>query len=411
MAVPGDFSSVSPVGRNSRIGSLDILRGFAVLGILVMNIQSFSMPGAAYINPASYGNLEGVNRWVWILSHVFASGKFINIFSMLFGAGIVIFTGKAESKGYPGALLHFRRMMWLLVLGMMHAYLLWEGDILVSYALCGMLVYFLRDLSPIRLIRLAILFFLVPPVLDIIFGITLPFWPEEQVAGVWESWQPDQTVILSEIRSMRGGWFEQMEYRVPASLFLQTSYFLTETFWHVTALILAGMALFKWNVFSAEKSSLFYRRLMLTGLVTGFGLSVSGVIFNFMNNWRLGYSMFFGPQFNYLGAAAVALGYTGMIMLLVRSGIWKRVGTLLASVGRMAFTNYILQSLICTLIFYGHGLGLFGSMERQFQVLVVAGIWSFQLFLSWVWLRYFRFGPLEWLWRSLTYRRFQPFLL
>ena len=400
----GRGSTALPAGLKERIISLDVLRGFAVLGILIMNIQSFSMPGAAYINPSAYGDLEGVNRWVWILSHVLTGGKFISIFSMLFGAGVVIFTERAENQGFNSAALHFRRMAWLLVLGMLHAYLIWSGDILVSYALCGMVAFFFRHLRPARLLRLAVMFFLVPPIMDLLFGLSLPFWPDEALAGTLESWYPDAPVIRNEIRSMRGSWLEQMEYRVPASIFMQTGYFLMETFWHVVAMMLTGMALYKWQVLSAQRSSVFYLRMTVTGLVIGYGLSVTGVILNFRNGWSLEYSMFLGQQYNYLGSAGAALGYTGLIMLLCRSVLCKRSVSILASAGRMAFTNYILQSILCTLVFYGHGWGLFGSMERKHQVMLVLGIWAIQLVVSPVWLHYFRYGPLEWLWRSLTYR-------
>lgn len=123
-----------PVAPSERIVSLDVLRGFAVLGILIMNIQSYAMPGAAYFNPMAYGDLTGLNKWVWILSHIFADQKFMTLFSILFGAGIVLMTGKVEARGQRSAGLHYRRTFWLFIIGMMHAYLLWHGDILVTYA-------------------------------------------------------------------------------------------------------------------------------------------------------------------------------------------------------------------------------------------------------------------------------------
>ena len=137
---------LSPVSSSDRIVSLDVLRGFAVLGILIMNIQSYSMIGAAYLNPNAFGDLTGLNKWVWILSHIFADSKFITIFSILFGAGIVLFTNKAAEKGRSAAGLHYRRTFWLFVIGLMHAYLLWYGDILVIYALCALFVFLFRRL-------------------------------------------------------------------------------------------------------------------------------------------------------------------------------------------------------------------------------------------------------------------------
>src|SRR5438132_1465135 len=133
-----------PVTAAERITTLDALRGFALLGILTMNMQSFSMIGAAYFNPTAYGDLTGVNYWVWYLCAVFADSKFMTIFSMLFGAGIVLMTGRAEASGRRAALLHYRRMGVLLLFGLAHAYVLWPGDILYSYAICGCVLYPLR---------------------------------------------------------------------------------------------------------------------------------------------------------------------------------------------------------------------------------------------------------------------------
>ncbi|MFH1754581.1 MAG: hypothetical protein ABIA59_02650 [Candidatus Latescibacterota bacterium] len=140
-----DVSSLpAPIAPGERSVSLDVLRGVAVLGILIMNIQSFSMIEAAYLNPSSYGDLTGLNKWVSIVSHIFADQKFMTIFSILFGAGIVLMTSKAEATGRKSAGLHYRRTFWLLVIGAMHAYLLWHGDILVLYALCSLGVFWFR---------------------------------------------------------------------------------------------------------------------------------------------------------------------------------------------------------------------------------------------------------------------------
>ena len=145
-----------------RIISIDVLRGVAVLGILIMNIQSFSMIGAAYINPTAYGDLTGLNKWVWIFSHMFDDDKVMSIFSMLFGAGVIIFTSRALDKSRRAGPLHYRRIFWLFVFGMIHAYLIWYGDILVAYSLCGALVFVFRKLKPKTLILISIAFFYCP---------------------------------------------------------------------------------------------------------------------------------------------------------------------------------------------------------------------------------------------------------
>jgi uncharacterized protein len=391
-----------------RIMSLDILRGVAVLGILVMNIQSFSMPSAAYINPTAYGDLEGLNRWIWIFSHVLASQKFISIFSMLFGAGVMIFTDNAAARGLNSALLHYRRMGWLMGFGLLHGYLLWYGDILFTYGLCGMLLYVFRKLRPRLLIRIGFGFFLVPMLLDTFFAFSMPYWSEETLTSTLQSWKPDDAALQQILAAYRGSWLEQMEQRVPGYLFMQTGLFFMQTFWRVMSMMLLGMALFKWQVLSAERSSGWYFRFTLVGLLTGILLSSVGVVLNFRMQWTMEFSMFLGKQFNYVGSVFTALGYVGLVMLITRSSAFQGVKQTFSEVGRMAFSCYILTTLICTFLFYGHGLGLFGTVERKSQILMVPGIWILLLIFSTLWLRSFRYGPLEGLWRSLTYGRWQP---
>jgi len=388
-----------------RIISLDLLRGVAIAGILIMNIQSFSMPSVAYINPTAYGDFEGLNRWTWIFSHLLANGKFMSIFSMLFGAGVLLFTGSAESKGLNSAVLHYRRMLWLLLFGLMHAYLFWMGDILVCYSLCGMLCFLYRNKRPAFLIRCALAFFLVPMIIDVFLNWSMPYWPEETVRTTIESWVPGAENIQHQLAVYRGGWRAQMELRIPAAIFMQTGVFFMGTFWQVMALMLLGMALHKWNIITGGRSREFYLHMTLIGLGTGYLLSLTGVLINFQAAWTMEYSMFLGSQFNYLGSPAVALGYTGLVLLVSNSGRLKRFIRGFSALGRTAFSNYIFQTLICTTIFYGHGMGLFGSVERKYLLLIVVGVWIIQLLLTTLWLRRFRQGPLEWFWRSLTYRR------
>jgi uncharacterized protein len=391
----------------NRIISLDILRGVAVLGILIMNIQSMSMPTAAYINPTAYGDLTGLNKWIWILSHILANQKFMSIFSILFGAGVIIFTRNALDKGHNFAALHYRRMGWLMVFGLMHGYLLWHGDILFIYSLCGMLVFFFRKLPPRKLIWIGSVFFLVPLALDFLMAFSMPYWPEEAFVSTMENWKMTEKALQEYLAAYRGNWLEQMELRVPETLFMQTQWFFMHTFWRVMAMMLLGMALFKWKVLSAELSRKWYLLLCLLGLALGFSLSGTGVILNFKNAWSMEYSMFIGNQFNYVGSLATALGYIGLVMLLAKSKLFQGCKNSLAAVGRMAFTNYILMTLVCTFLFYGHGLGLFGSVERTVQALIVLVIWILLMLVSAIWLKRFRFGPLEAFWRSLTYGKWQ----
>jgi len=398
-----------PVTEPERIHSLDALRGFALLGILVMNIQAFSMPFSAYPNPTNYGDLTGANFAVWLLSHVFTDQKFMTIFSMLFGAGVVLMTTRVAARGDRPARRHYRRMLWLLLFGMLHGYLLWFGDILFLYAVCGMIVYPFRKLSARKLLIIGLLGIAVASAISLVFGLTMPYWPEREVANMEnEMWSPPPEKLGAEVATYRGGWFEQMMHRVPTYFQLQT-FFTLIFFWRPAGLMLVGMALYKWGVLSAERSRDFYARWIAVAALVGVPVILYGVQRNFATGWNVRQSMFLISQYNYWGSLLVSMGWVGLLMVLYKASMLQRLMEAFAAVGRMAFTNYLLQTILCTTIFYGHGLGLYGSVPRVGQIGVVFGMWALQLIISPIWLRYFHAGPFEWIWRSLTYGARPPF--
>ncbi len=392
--------SPSPTPPADRILGLDVLRGFALLGIIVINIQAFAMPFATLNNPTAYGDLTGANYLVWVVSHVLAKRKFITLFSLLFGAGIVLF---ARSKREDEATrLHYRRTAFLLAAGLAHAYLLWYGDILVPYAVCGLVVFFVRDWEPRLLARVGLLLLAVPALMYIASGVSL-----ESTQAVLAQWSPGEAAIAAEIDTYRSGWLAQFDHRIPTAISQQTSGFVSLIFWRTSGLMLWGMALFKWGVLSNERSAGFYRRLLAGGLLGGIPLILAGVWYNEAVDWSVR-ALFFGSQFNYWGSLLLAGAYIGGVMLFCRRFGGGVVTGALSAVGRTAFSNYILQTVIATTIFYGHGLGLFGRVSRVEQAGVVVAIWVVQIVLSVLWLRFFRFGPLEWLWRTVTYGERQP---
>lgn len=397
-----------PVQVTDRILSLDVLRGFAILGILIMNIQSFSMIGAAYLNPTVYGDLTGVNRLVWVLSHLFADLKFISIFSMLFGAGVVLFATRLESRGLRAAPMHYRRAFWLLVIGLAHGLLLWYGDILAAYGLVALVTYLFWRRSPRALLIVGLVVVSISSLLSWMFGASIPYWPPEAIEGMLKFWDPGAEAIASELSAYGGSWIAQMSLRAPGVVEHLTVVFWTRTVWRAGGLMLVGMALYKWGVLSAERSRRFYWTAVGTGLVVGLPLIWLGVARQFAAEWALEYSFFQGGQYNYWGSLFVALAYVSLIMLITKSIRLGGISRRLAAVGRMAFTNYLMQTVICTTIFYGHGFGLFGTVERSIQILIVLAVWIFQLWFSTFWLERFRFGPAEWVWRSLTYMKRQP---
>ena len=398
----------APVAADERIVSLDVLRGFAILGILVMNIQSFSMVGAAYLNPTAYGDLTGLNRVVWTLSHLFADMKFISIFSMLFGAGIVLFATRLESRGLRPGPLHYRRTFWLLLIGLAHGFLLWYGDILAIYSLIGFIAYLFWRRSPLALLITGVAVASVGTLLYLLSGFSMQYAPPEALESIRTFWSPGLESLAAEMSAMQGPWTEQMSVRVPEMISSLTMVFFMYYLWRTIGMMLIGMALFKWGVLSAERSKRFYSVVAVVGFLVGLPVIWLGVARRFADGWSVPWSFFNGSQYNYWGSMFVALAYVAVIMLIVKSDAFGKLKRWLAAAGRMAFTNYLMQTIICTTIFYGHGFGLFGRVSRTGQILIVFAVWIFQLWFSTFWLKRFRFGPAEWLWRTLTYFKPQP---
>jgi len=387
-----------------RIRSIDTLRGFALLGILLVNIQSFSMINAAYHNPSAYGDLGGWNYWVWFYTYSLADSKFLAIFSMLFGVSVLLIHQHYESSGLDNAITYQkRRFAVLIAIGLLHAYLMWPGDILVTYGLCGLLllpVVHMR-LSP-RILILSGVILLSIPSLNMFGSVVSPdLLDADEKAQISEQWRPTPSSYKEELAAYRGHWWAQQSQRSQETFSVHVQNLPLTLIWRVSGLMLIGMALFKLGIVSAARSLLFYRYMTLIGI----GL---GVLFMFYNSqqwsntqWSLGYYESIGFQVNYWCGLILAGGYIGLIMWLCQSGRLIWLTNLLAQVGRMSLSNYLLQSLLCTLVFYGHGLGLFGSLERTEQLAVVGLVWLINLLFSNVWLKYYQQGPLEFVWRKL----------
>jgi uncharacterized protein len=400
--------SITPTLPSNRILSLDVLRGFALFGILVVNIQLYAMIFAALMNPTAFGDLKGLNYLAALFSYVLAEQKFLTLFSLLFGAGVLMMAGNLESRGSKPAGPHYRRMGVLILIGLMHGLLLWYGDILFSYGLCGMIIYLFRKLSAKKLVIIGLISISIPSLLMVLINLSLPNWSEEMLTATRNLWQPGQELIAQQIAAHQGGWWEQMAYRVPTFISMQTLDFLLSALWRTGGTMLIGMAFFKWGIVTAKASKKLYRNFLIIGLGVGLPIIIIGWILNSQHNWGFEYSMLQGVQFNYWGSLFLGLAYLGGVMLICQASKLPTITRAFAAGGRMAFTNYLMQTVICTFIFYGHGLGLFGKVSRSGQFLMVFIIYIFQLWLSQLWLKYFRFGPVEWLWRSLTYKKMQP---
>jgi uncharacterized protein len=393
--------------QTARIKSLDVLRGVGVLGMLGVHIQLFAFPSLARWKPTAYGDFSGLNWWAWLVTSFLADGKFITIFAMLLGVSIVMLASDRGDPAIPAWRAHMRRMGVLLVLGILHAYFVWYGDMLVPLALSGTVAFFARRLSPPKLLVLGALAFATASVLS--FALTWSTAQSDPAAlEAWRAqWTPTPASVALEVAEYRGSWSEQMAHRVPTALETETVDFVTRLLWQMTGLMLMGMALFKLGVLSAVRSRAFYVRMGILGFGLGTLLISLGLWRSAATRWDLLDYVLISQQLHYWGNLSVALGWTALVMLMCQRGWQLRA---MASVGRMALTNYLLQSVICTTIFYGHGFGLFGYVDRAGQLAIVVGIWTFQLLASTVWLRYFAVGPVEWLTRWLVFRRRPSFL-
>jgi uncharacterized protein len=398
----------APVAAGDRIETLDVLRGFGLLGILAMNIRAMALPMSSYMYPYGLFEYEGANRAAYLFTSVVFDLKMMGLFSMLFGVGVLLYSAKTTEQGRPPRGLWFRRMFWLLAIGLVHAYLIWGGDILVPYALCGILVlWWVRRLPAWALAAGAAAFLTVGAFLTFGHGLAWENMSEADRAHEAEMMMPTAAQAREHLALMLGGYVEGVRSRGPDVFMFQTLFFALFFFWRCGGMMLLGMALYKWGFLDGRRPLRDYIVVLATCLPAGLALAGFGV----SELERVRYAL---PEraaidvWNYVGAVLASVGYAAALVFIVNRRVLAGLRKSLAAVGQMAFSNYLFHSLITSLIFLGWGFGWAGRFDYATQLVIVAGIWAFQLVASPVWLRHFRFGPAEWLWRSLTYWRRQP---
>ncbi len=429
-------NTVAPVATQERIESMDVLRGAAVLGILLMNILSFGLPGRAYIDPSVAGGDTGANWAYWFANQILFEGKMRALFSMLFGAGAALLITRADARGagLRVADIYYRRTMWLILFGVLHAYFVWSGDILYAYGVVGLLLFPLRKANPKWLLVAGVLLVLVASgkyVWDGFDDLKLrnkamavralaaqgkPLSDEQKEDkkkwdDKWNELKPSGAALAKELEAKRGSYWKLFQYRWPRVSGGHGNGLYRYDLYDTGGMMLIGMALLLLGVLTGERSARFY-----AGLV-GFGYLAGGAV-NASAGWyfyRSGFNPVEGLMAENLtydfGRLSVALGHIGLLVLCVKQGWLKAVTNRLAACGRMALSCYLASSVIGTTIFYGYGFGLFARLQRFQLLYVVFAIWAFLLIVSPIWLRYFRFGPMEWVWRSLTYWQKQPMKL
>ena len=426
-----ELASAVPVRRQERISSIDVVRGVAVLGILLMNIIAMGLPHWAYDDPTIIGSRTPVDYWTWAINSVLFEGKMRTIFSMLFGAGVILITSRLEERAGRDtpADIHFRRNMWLVLFGAIHGYLLlWPGDILYHYGIAGMALFVFRRVRPRRLAILgAIILALQAPKM---FGLSMQMTEAreglarieaDKAAGKTQSaedqksekeWRafmaeqrPTGEQLKEEIDNRQKGYFANVAAFAKVIFMFHTDLLYLIFFWDVVGAMLIGMALYKWGVFSAARSYKFYALMALAGYLYGLPVGTFVVWDWTRHNFELGTRWL---TLYDTTRVAVALAHVAVVMMICKAGVLRFVTGPLSKVGQMALTNYILTTVIVGFVFYGYGFGLFGQLARHQLYYVVAGVWAVELVLSSIWLKFFYYGPLEWLWRSLTYKSLQP---
>ncbi len=351
----------------ARVASLDHLRGLSILGILLVNAIAFAQPMAVYDHPNLIA-LGAADRATWAVIEIFFRDKFITAFTLLFG--VSTFLVGAEPKVLR------RRLLWLALFGIVHGALIWHGDILLLYAVCGLVFSRWRHMERRRALAMGLVVFVV--------GAMTVDWPQGD----------GSPLDLAEVARMRAGFLGSL-----AGNFAEWAGHAVITvlaYSPVTAGgMMIGLALFRNGFLRGEASTRTYG-LAIGGAVASLALIALAVLAD--SPWA--------PLVNGLLCLPVTLGYAAGLILIARAGWGRTLLHPLACAGRMAFTNYLTQSLIMTAIFYGgRGPGLFGTMAHAALVPIVLAIWVAQLIVSPLWLTWFRYGPFEWVWRCLTYRR------
>jgi uncharacterized protein len=432
--------SPEPLKKENRVMILDSLRGMALLGILLMNIPYFGNPHQLNYNLEILQEYSGPNYWSWWVVNGLFEGTMRGIFSMLFGAGALLLIDRLEKKPVDGinpADVYYRRLIWLLLFGMVNAYVFnWAGDILYSYAICGLFLFPFRKMRARHLLIFGFFF--------LIFS-TLQYTSKIRKAGkIREKGevalklqaekknltqaQKNDLEALKEYKAehsrehfkmkmkettegMRMGYFEVQDQMAEVNSYIQTKDFYNEYFFDVMAFFFIGMALFKLGFLTGQRSLQEYAAVLV--FAYGLGIPLSYWMNHLALVHKFDMSLIWAEckinlyQFRRL---LLALGHVSAMLLVYKLNVARFLLKWLANVGQMAFTNYLMQTLICTMIFYGYGFGYFGSLQRYQLYEVVGAVWVFQIVFSGIWLQFFRFGPFEWAWRSLTYWKKQPFL-
>jgi len=393
--VKKDMSKLTSITTRERIGAVDIMRGVAIFGILLVNMRDFNSP-LQYLQPGSWWN-HPLDRTTEAVIDIFAQASFYTLFSFLFGFGAMVFRERVRSRGHSFHRLFSRRLFVLLLIGCIHAFLIWHGDILISYALIGFFLILFGDVRPRYVLIWAIFLLIVPNGLISLLLLLTVFLGDGGIEGIY-----NEKLAAEALKNYRDGTF--------SDIFWQR--------WHdwvyvnniegMVFIVLSLLPMFLLGAYAAKKqwfsdikaNKRLLKRVWLLTFIIGFTIKLlpywteKNIFTEYIQD------MFGGP--------ATAIFYAVTIALLSENEFWNKILSPLTAVGRVALTNYLFQSVICTLLFYNYGLGLYGSIRPFYGLLLTIVIFVIQIFLSELWLKHYRIGPAEWVWRTLVYGQKQP---
>ena len=410
-------TTLQPLNLQERVEILDLLRGIALFGILMVNMPLMNAPFATEMGKFALWTDPLNSKARWFIDFFF-TGKFYTLFSMLFGIGFYFFLKKSEKTGNSVIPLFRKRLGWLLAIGVLHVVLLWYGDILVFYALFGFIMILFRKKSNKSLIIWAISILLLPPLfasllaLAIQAGLSNPEIAVEMQASFAEAEQRLSDFMDQAIQIYAHGSFTQ----IVAVRLEEYSNILGGIFFffpNVLAMFLVGMVLARKKVFEdIQTNKPFFKKLLYISLpfaIVGNGLYAhyAPIATYIAIDWKMVVSLI-GHGF---GGPAMTFVYISLIVLCHQRGYFTFLSNVIKKTGRMALTNYLAQSLIATTLFFSYGFGLYGKINLWQGILITVAIYAIQVIWSHYWLQHYRYGPMEWLWRTLTYGKKQKMKL
>jgi uncharacterized protein len=426
----------NPLRENERVTLIDSIRGIALLGILLMNSMAQSQAHIFYDKMDPRQSITGLNFFAWGAEMLVFEGTMRGLFSILFGAGTLLLLTRLirKNNGLEPADIYYRRLLWLLVFGLINAFIfLWPGDILYPYALCGLLLFPFRNLSPKNLLWIAFAFLLIGTYRENSdLYQSKKIISKGQVAEVLETKKQkltdQQTEDLGKYKGFKNrnsqegiikaavkeekilqsrNYFTVFNYYKGINMMIQSTGFYKNYWFDILLFLFIGMALYKSGFLLGKSSTSVYALVAFVGIAVGLLINY----FFAKQQYQLKFDQFQFTQkwkFSYYEIRRVfqTIGYLSLLILLYKAIPFRKILNVFAPVGQMAFTHYLSQSIITSIVFYG--FALYGKLQRYEVYYVVGAIWLFQIVSSHIWLRYFRFGPFEWVWRSLTYMKKQP---